>query len=44
MKRNYNFAKIVLVPKKKTIDFILNFSKSINAISLNKMDFIAFKN
>ena len=44
MKKNYNFAKIVLVPKKKTIDFILNFSKSISTISLNKMDFIAFKN
>ena len=43
MKKNYNFAKIVLMPKKKTIDFILNFSKSISAISLNKMDFIAFK-
>gem|GEM_PF-169114 len=43
MKRNYNFARIVLMPKKKTIDFILNFSKSISAISLNKMDFIASK-
>ncbi len=44
MKKNYNFAKIVLMPKKETIDFIMNFSKSISAISLNKMDFIAFKN
>ena len=43
MKKNYNFAKIVLMPKKKTIDLIINYSKTIRARILNTKDFIAFK-
>lgn len=44
MKINYQCAKIALTPKKSTIDFILNFSKSFDAINLNPFNFMISKN
>lgn len=44
MKKNYQFAKIALLPKKSTIDFILNFSKSINSIKVSNLSFFISKN
>lgn len=44
MKINYQFAKFVLLPKKSTVDFILNFSKSISTVNLKNLDFIISKN
>ena len=44
MKNYYQSAGILLVPRKSTIDFLLNFSKSIDVIKTKKLDWIISKN
>lgn len=44
MKKNYPLKNSILMPKKSTIDFLLNFSKSIAVIKTNHQKFIISKN
>ena len=44
MKKYYTLKKPYLSPKKTTIDFLLNFSKSIVVISSKNQNFIVSKN
>jgi len=41
MKKNYSLSQKIseLNPKKETIDFIINYSKSLNVIKLNSKNF-----
>jgi len=44
MKKNYPLKNPILMPKKSTIDFLLNFSKSIAVLQANNKKFIVSKN
>jgi hypothetical protein len=44
MKKNYSFKNEISTPKKATIDFLLNFSKSIFVIRTQNKNFIVSKN
>lgn len=41
---NNSKPQVNKLPKKSTIDFILNYSKGINVLKASKIDFIIFKN
>ena len=41
MEKNYSFQEnIALEPKRKTINFILNYSKSLKAVNFSKSAFL----
>lgn len=44
MKKNYSFEKTNLLPKKSTIDFLLQFSKSMSVVRVKKLEFVVVKN
>jgi hypothetical protein len=44
MKNNYSLETPVLNPKKSTVNFLLNFSKSIAVLNSNQKKFIISKN
>ena len=44
MKNNYSLKTPVLNPKKSTVNFLLNFSKSIAVLNSNQKKFIISKN
>ena len=44
MKKNDILARKALLPKKSTIDFLLNYSKNIETIKTSKRQFIVSKN
>ena len=44
MKNNYSLKTLVLKPKKSTVNFLLNFSKSIAVLTSNEKKFIISKN
>ncbi len=44
MKNNYSLKNPVLNPKKSTVNFLLNYSKSIAVLTLNEKKFIISKN
>ncbi|WP_374363183.1 hypothetical protein [Cloacibacterium sp.] len=44
MKKNYTLKVPILKPKKSTIDFLLNFSKSVAVINANNMKYLVSKN
>lgn len=44
MKKNYSFEKQILRPKKSTIDFLLNFSKSMSIVRIKNIEFVITKN
>jgi len=44
MKNNYSLKNPVLNPKKSTVNFLLNFSKSIAVLNSNQKKFIISKN
>lgn len=44
MKIYYQSADIVLLPRKSTIDFLMQFSKSIDVIKTKNLEFFLAKN
>lgn len=44
MKKNYSVKTSTLNPKKTTVDFLLNFSKSIAVITTKNKKYIISKN
>jgi len=44
MKNNYSLKNPVLNPKKSTVNFLLNYSKSIAVLNSNQKKFIISKN
>lgn len=44
MKKNYTLKNPILNPKKSTVDFLLNFSKSVVVMKANNKKFIVSKN
>lgn len=44
MKKNYNVEQFTLLPKKSTIDFLLQFSKSVSFVKGNHLGFLVSKN
>ena len=42
--KNYTLKVPILTPKKSTIDFLLNFSKSVAVINANNKKYLVSKN
>ena len=44
MKKNYTFKEKQMIPKKETIQFLLQFSKSVEVVEGKKKQFLVSKN
>lgn len=44
MKKDYTLKKVTVLPQKSTIDFLLNFSRSISVMKVAQQNFTVSKN